>query len=156
MLDIRLARDQILILGQHVTATYNNNCENDSKMMSYTSEKCGLSKRYTNRCVLHHCKFLIWNKSQEDISYVRTSRHKSEASIKSYARKLPSSKRAISNTFSRTTGFLATSNASLTKKTKNNQAAQPKVFSPKHVSCREQQSQVIPVSPLSMIPGKLF
>ena len=57
-------------------------------MMSYTSAKYGLSKRHTNRCVLHHCKFLMSNKSWKDISYVRVSGHKSEASIKSYARKL--------------------------------------------------------------------
>ena len=98
--------------------------------MPYTSAKYGLSKRYTNRCVLHHCKFLMWNKSWEDISYVHVSAHNSDASIKSYARKLPSSKRAISDTFSRATGVLAVNNASLPKKTKNNQATQPKVFSP--------------------------
>ena len=70
--------------------------------MSYTSAKYGLSKRYTNRCVLHHCKFLVSNKSWKDIPYVRVSGHKSEASIKSYARKLSSStKHAISGTFSR-------------------------------------------------------
>ena len=126
--------------------------------MSYTSAKYGLSKRYTNRCVLHHCKFLMSNKSWKDISYVRVSGHKSKASIKSYARKLScSTKRAISDTFSRATGVLAANNASLPKKTtKNKQATQPKVFSPKHVSSREQQFQVIPVSPLSLIPGKLF
>ena len=127
-------------------------------MMSYTFAKYGLSKRYTNRCVLHHCRFLVSNKSWKDIPYVRVSGHKSEASIKSYARKLSSStKHAISNTFSRATEVLAANNASIPKKTtKNNHAAHPKVFSPKHVSSREQQFQVIPVSPLSMIPGKLF
>ena len=126
--------------------------------MSHISAKYGLSKGYTYRCVLHHCKFLMLNKSWEDISYVRVGGNKSEASIKSYARKLSSStKRAISDTFSRATGVLVADNASLPKKTtKNNQAAQPRVFSPKHVSSREQQFQVIPVSPLSMIPGKLF
>ena len=130
-------------------------------MMSFSSAKYGLSKRYTDRCVLHHCKFLMSNKSREDISYVRVSGlsgHKSEASIKSYARKLSSStKRAISDTLSRATGVLAANNASLPKKTtKNNQAAQPKVLSHENVSSREQQFQVIPVSPLSMIPGKFF
>ena len=90
-------------------------------MMSYTSAKYGLSKRYPNRCVLHHCKFLTFNKSREDILYVRVSGHKSEASIKSYARKRSSStKRAVSDTSRRATGVLA----SLRKKTtKNNQAA---------------------------------
>ena len=127
-------------------------------MMSYTSAKYGLSKRYTNRCVLHHCKFLVLNKSWKDIPYVRVSGHKSEASIKSYARKLSSStKHAIFDTFRRSTKVLAANNASITKKTtKNNHPAHPKVFSLKHVSSREQQFQVIPVSPLSMIPEKLF
>ena len=127
-------------------------------MMSYTFAKYGLFKRYTNRCVLHHCRFLVSNKSRKDIPYVRVSGHKSEASIKSYARKLSSSaKHAISDTFSRTTEVLAANNASIPKKTtKNNHAAHQKVFSPKHVSSREQQFQVIPVSPLSVIPGKLF
>ena len=127
-------------------------------MMSYTSAKYGLSKRYTICCVLHHCKFLVSNKSWKDIPYVLVSGHKSEASIKSYSRKLSSStKHAISDTFSRATEVLAANNASIPKKTtKNNHAAYPKVFSLKHVSSREQQFQVIPVSPLSMIPGKLF
>ena len=127
-------------------------------MISYTFAKYGLFKRYTNRCVLHHCRFLVSNKSWKDIPYVRVSGHKSEASIKSYARKLSSSaKHAISDTFSRATEVLAANNASIPKKTtKNNHAAHPKVFSPKHVSSREQQFQVIPVSPLSVIPGKLF
>ena len=124
-------------------------------MMSYTSAKYGLSKRYTNRCVLHHCKLFMSNKSWEDISYVLVSGHKSEASIKSYARKLSSpTKRAISDTFSRVSGVLEANNQRLQQK--NSQAAQPKVFSPKHVSSREQQFQVTPGSPLSMIPGKLF
>ena len=127
-------------------------------MMSYTSATCGLSKRYTNRCVLHHCKFLVSNKSWKDVPYVRASGHKSEASIKFYARKLSSStKHAISDTFSRATEVLAANNASIPKKTtKNSHAAHPKVFSLKHISSREQQFQVIPVSPLSMIPGNLF
>ena len=127
-------------------------------MMSYTSAKYGLSKRYNNRCVLHHYKFLVSNKSWKDIPYVRVSGHKSEASIKSYARKLSSStKHAFSDTFSRATEVLAANNASIPKKTtKNSHAAHPKVFSPKHVSSREQQFQIIPVSPLPMIPGKLF
>ena len=60
-------------------------------MMSYTSAKYSLSKRFTNRCVLHHCKFLMSSKSREDISYVRVSGHKPEASIRSCARKLSSS-----------------------------------------------------------------
>ena len=126
--------------------------------MLYTSAKYGLSKRYTNHCVLHHCKFLVLNKSWKDIPYVCVSGHKSEASIKSYARKLSSStKHVISNTFSRATEVLVANNASIPKKTtKNNHAAHPKVFSLKHVSSREQQFQVIPVLPLSMIPGKLF
>ena len=96
--------------------------------MSYTSAKYGLSKRYTNRCVLHHCKFLVSNKSWKDLPYVRVSGHKSEASIKSYARKLSSStKHAISDTFSRATEVLAAINASISKKTtKDNHAAHPK------------------------------
>ena len=119
-------------------------------MMSYMSAKYGLSKIYTNRCVLHHCKFLMTNKSRKDISYVRVSGHKSEASIKFYARKLSSSrKRAISDTFSRATGILAANNASLSKKTtKNNQAALPKVFSPNTSQAESSKFQVIPVSPL--------
>ena len=128
-------------------------------MMSYTSAKYGLSKRYTICCVLHHCKSLVSNKSWKlkDIPYVLVSGHKSEASIKPYARKLSSStKHVISDTFSRATEVLAANNASIPKKTtKNNHAAHPKVFSLKHVSSREQQFQVIPVSPLSMITGKL-
>ena len=65
------------------------------------------SKRYTNRCVLHHCKFLMSNKPRKDIPYVRGSGHKSEASIKSYAKKLSfSTKSAIFDTFSRATGVL--------------------------------------------------
>ena len=101
-------------------------------MMSYTSAKYGLSKRYANRCVLHHCKFLMSNKSREDI-YVLVSGHKSEASIKSHARKLYSStKRAISDTFSRATGVLAANNASLSKKTTTTKK-QPSC-SAKHVS----------------------
>ena len=90
------------------------------------------------------------NKSWEDM---RVSGHKSEASIRSYARKLSSSrKRAISDTFSRATGVLAANNTSPSKKTtKNNEVAQPTVFSSKHVSSRKQQFQVIPVSPLSSL-----
>ena len=86
--------------------------------MSYTFAKYGLSKRYTNRCVLHHCRFLVSNKAWKDIPYVRVSGHKSEASIKSYARKLSSStKHAISETFSRATEVLAANSASIPKKT---------------------------------------
>ena len=126
-------------------------------MMSYTFAKYGLSKRYTNRCVLHHCRFLVSNKSWKDIPYVRVSGHKSEASIKSYARKLSSStKHAISDTFSRATEVLAANSASIPKKTTKNNHAAHLVFSPNHVSSREQQFQIIPVLPLSMIPGKLF
>ena len=47
-------------------------------MMLYTFAKYGLSERYTNRCVLHHCRFLVLNKSWKDIPYVRVSGHKSE------------------------------------------------------------------------------
>ena len=101
-------------------------------MMSYASAKYGLSKRYTNRCVLHHCKFLMSNKSWKDISYVRVSGHKSKASIKSYARKLScSTKRAIPDTFSRATGVLAANNASLPRKTtKTNKLLSQKYFHP--------------------------
>ena len=103
--------------------------------MSYTFAKYGLSKRYTNHSVLHHCRFLVLNKSWKDIPYVRVSGHKSEASFKSYVRKLSSSsKHAISDTFSRATKVLVANNASIPKKTtKNNHAAHPKVFSPKHI-----------------------
>ena len=88
-------------------------------MMSYTFAKYSLSKRYTNCCVLHHCRFMVSNKSWNDIPYVRVSGHKSEASIKSYARKLSSStKHAISDTFSRATEVLAANNASIQKKTR--------------------------------------
>ena len=70
----------------------------------------------------------MWHKPWEDISYACVSGHrgghKSEASIKSYTRKLPSPKLALSDTFSRATGVLVANNASLPKKTKNNQAAQ--------------------------------
>ena len=90
--------------------------------MSYMSAKYGLSKRYTNRCVLHHCKFLVSNKSWKDIPYVRVSGHKSEASVKSYARKLSSStKHAIFDTFSRATEVLAANNASVPKETTKKQ-----------------------------------
>ena len=84
---------------------------------------------------------------------MRVSGHKSEASIKSYARKLsPARKCSTSDTFSRATGILAANNASPSKKTtKSSQAAQLKVFSPKHISSREQQFQVIPVLPLSSL-----
>ena len=88
-----------------------------------TEVKCrirlqNMAKRYTNRCVLHHCRFLVSNKSQKDIPHVRVSGHKSEASIKSYARKLSSStKHAISDTFSIATEVLAANNASIPKKT---------------------------------------
>ena len=103
-----------------------------------------VSKRYTNRCVSHHCKFLMSNKSREGISYEPVSGNKS------YARKLSSSrKRAVSDTFSRATGVLAAKMLLFQRKqqktTFDMQAAQPKVFLPKHVSSREQQFQVIPV-----------
>ena len=127
--------------------------------MSYTSAKYGLSKRYTNRCVLHHCKFLMSNKSWKGMPYVHMYQWTQsrgfyqilcEETVLFY-------KRAISDTFSRATRVLAANNASVPKKTtKNNHIVEPKVFSPKHTSGREQQFQVIPVSPLSMIPGKLF
>ena len=81
------------------------------------------------------------NPGKTYLPYTRVSGHKSEASIKSYARRLSSStKHAISDTFSRATEVLVANNASIPKKTtQNNHAAMPKVFSPKHVSRREQQ-----------------
>ena len=123
------------------------------KMMSEMSGKYGLSKRYTNHCVRVTSLQILDDEQIPERHIIRVSGHKSEASIKSYARKLSSSrKHAISDTFSRATGVLAATSASPSKKTtKNNQPAQPKVFSPKNVRSREQQFQVISVSPLSSL-----
>ena len=123
------------------------------KMMSEMSGKYGLPKRYTNHCVRVTSLQILDDEQIPGRHIIRVSGHRSEGSIKSHARKLSSSrKRAISNTFSRATGVLAANNASPSKKTtKNNQPAQPKVFSPKNVRSREQQFQVIPVSPLSSL-----
>ena len=122
-------------------------------MMLYASAKYGHSKRYSIIVVLTLLQILDVEQIKENISYVRVSGHESKTSIKSYARKLSSSRKcAISDTFSRATRALGANSASLPNKTtKNNQAAQPKVFSPKHDSIREQQFQVIPVSPLSTL-----
>ena len=117
------------------------------------SAKYVLSERYTNHCVGVTSLQILDDEQTLGRHVMRVSGHKSEGSIKCYVRKLSSSrKRATSDTFIRATGILAANNASPSKKTtKNNQAAQPKVFSPKHVSSREQQFQVIPVSPLSSL-----
>ena len=107
-------------------------------MMSYMSAKYGLSKRYTNR-FFYHCKFLMTNKSRENVSYVRVSGHKSEASIKSY-------RHTEQPGFWRQTMLL-----SQRKQQKTPNLLSQKVFLPKHVSSRKQQFQVIPVSPLSSL-----
>ena len=123
------------------------------KMMSDMSAQYGLSKRYTDQCVRVTSLQILDDEQIPGRHVIRVSGHKSEASIKSYERKLSSSRKSATfDTFSRATGVLAASNASPSKKTtKNKQPAQLKAFSPKYVPSREQQFQVIPVSSLSSL-----
>ena len=62
-------------------------------MMSYMSEKYDLSKRYTNHCVRVTSLQILDNDQFLGRRIIGVSGHKSEASIKSYARKLSSARK---------------------------------------------------------------
>ena len=77
-------------------------------MMSNLSQRYKLSRRYTNHCVRVTSIQLLDDENVPGRHIVRISGHKSEASIKTYARKLSSArKRSISDTFNKATGICA-------------------------------------------------
>ena len=79
-----------------------------SDMMLNLSKKYKLSQRYANHWVRVTSIQLLDDESVPGRHIVRISGHKSEASIKTYARKLSSaSKRSISDTFNKATGICA-------------------------------------------------
>ena len=81
------------------------------KMMATLSAKYSLSKRYTNHCVRVTSLQLMDDDQIPGRHIIRVSGHKSEASIKSYARKLSAvRKKQISDTFNKATGIFSNEN----------------------------------------------
>ena len=100
---------------------------------------------------LHHCKFLMTNKSLEDISYVLVDTN--QRLLSNLMRgNCPLLENVLFPTHLQSNRCFGSKQCfSLKENNKNNQPAQPKVFSPKYVPSRDQQFQVIPVSPLSSL-----
>jgi len=62
-------------------------------MMANISEKCGLSKRYTNHCIRSTCITVLHNNGIETRHIIGLSGHKSETSVKSYCKRLSDTKK---------------------------------------------------------------
>ena len=86
-------------------------------LMAEMSKKYELSKRYTNHCVRVTSLQLLDDEEIPGRHIIRISGHKSESTIKTYARKLSSArKRNISDVFHKATGILQESSKATIQK----------------------------------------
>ena len=116
------------------------------KMMATLSAKYSLSKRYTNHCVRVTSLELMDDDQIPGRHIIRVSGHKSEASIKSYARKLSAvRKRQISDTFNKATDIFSNANEVLPQEVVPTKSA---AKSPFH---KKQTELAIMTSPLSSL-----
>ena len=116
-------------------------------MMATLSAKYSLSKRYTNHCVRVYTFLQLMDDEQIPGRHmIRVSGHKSEASIKSYARKLSAArKRQISDTFNKATGIFSNRNKALPQEVVPTKSATESPY------CIKQIELAIITSPLSSL-----
>lgn len=86
-------------------------------LMAKISEECGLSRRYTNHCIRTTCITVLDEGGIETRHIMGLSGHKSESAVKSYCKRLSSTKKhEMSNILSETIQSATSSNGELSEK----------------------------------------